>query len=303
MESLNVAETIKAITKDHLENRNGMLLGQCVSAVGWVNNTIPDTKNIVELPMTDVAAAGIVSGAALMGRRPIFVVRFQDFMILNGSALINFAAKSKELHGVPCPVFIRALASEGLGPCHSGTLHSIFMHFPGFRVYAPMTPSEYREVWKEYMEHDDPVFCSEHRDSFKIAYDNLRCRIPMSRPVLTVYTIGAARINTFEACRILLDNYNIQVNVVPILRLKPLDVDLCEDFDQRFQPKKALIIDSGYNICGAAQAVADYVHEETGWHCYTMGVKDQTKCYREDLQNATPSVDAIIERVLEICKK
>src|ERR1035437_1666806 len=112
MEHLTVAETIKAITKDHLENHNGMLLGQCITAVGWVNNTIPDTCNIVELPMTDVAAAGMACGAALMGRRPIFVVRFQDFMMLNGSALINFAAKTKELHGVACPVFIRALASE-----------------------------------------------------------------------------------------------------------------------------------------------------------------------------------------------
>ncbi|MBR1945946.1 MAG: hypothetical protein IJ846_06635, partial [Alphaproteobacteria bacterium] len=65
MENLTLAETIKAITRDHLENHNGLLFGQCVTAVGWVNGTVPDCKNIVELPMTDVAGAGFAVGAAL----------------------------------------------------------------------------------------------------------------------------------------------------------------------------------------------------------------------------------------------
>jgi acetoin:2,6-dichlorophenolindophenol oxidoreductase subunit beta len=56
-----LAETIKEITRIHLEQNNGLILGQCLSAVGWVNNTVPDCKNIVELPMSDVAAAGIAA--------------------------------------------------------------------------------------------------------------------------------------------------------------------------------------------------------------------------------------------------
>ena len=141
-----VAETIREISRKHLEENNGILLGECISAVGWVNNTVPNCKGIVELPMTDVAGAGIAVGAAMVGRRPIFVIRFQDFLSLNGSPLINYAAKSKDLHGRSTPIFIRALASEGLGPVHSGVLHSVFMHFPGFRVVSPMTPREYDEV-------------------------------------------------------------------------------------------------------------------------------------------------------------
>ena len=132
-----VAETICELSRRHLEENNGLLLGQCVSAVGWVNHTVPDCKGIVELPMTDVAGAGIAVGAAMVGRRPIFVIRFQDLLTLNGSPIINYAAKSKELHGRSTPIFVRALASEGLGPVHSGVLHGIFMHFPGLRVRPP----------------------------------------------------------------------------------------------------------------------------------------------------------------------
>ena len=98
MERRTVADTIREITRRHLTENNGLLLGESITAVGWVNNTVPNCTGIVELPMTDVAGAGIAAGAALAGRRPIFVIRFQDFLILNGSPLIFYAAKSKELH-------------------------------------------------------------------------------------------------------------------------------------------------------------------------------------------------------------
>ena len=49
------AETINEITRNHLTHGDGLLLGQCVTAVGWIGGTVPDCEGIVELPMTDVA--------------------------------------------------------------------------------------------------------------------------------------------------------------------------------------------------------------------------------------------------------
>src|SRR5262245_5400086 len=104
---MTTAETIKAITRDHLTAHGGLLLGQCVTAVGWIGGTVPDCEGIVEIPMTDVAGPGFAVGCALTGRRPIFVVRYQGFMWLNSSTLVNYAARSKSVWGVPVPIFIR----------------------------------------------------------------------------------------------------------------------------------------------------------------------------------------------------
>ena len=60
MGSKTVAEVIKQITKKHLCQDNGILLGQAITAIGWVNDTVPRCNNIIELPMADVAGAGIV---------------------------------------------------------------------------------------------------------------------------------------------------------------------------------------------------------------------------------------------------
>ena len=58
-----VAETIKELTKDHINKRNGKVIGQCLTAVGWVQNTVPpQKKGIIELPMTDLAGAGFAVG-------------------------------------------------------------------------------------------------------------------------------------------------------------------------------------------------------------------------------------------------
>ena len=115
-----LSETIKSITKDHLEQKRGRLYAQCVKAVGWIGGTVPDTVGIVELPTSDVSNGGIVVGAALAGERPIYVVRYQGFLAYNMITVLNYAAKSMEMWNTPCPVLVRALGMEGsMGPVAS----------------------------------------------------------------------------------------------------------------------------------------------------------------------------------------
>jgi acetoin:2,6-dichlorophenolindophenol oxidoreductase subunit beta len=293
-----VAETIKEITKYHLLKKNGLLLGQSITAVGWVNNTVPNCKGIVELPMTDVAGAGFAVGAALVGRRPFFVVRFQDFMILNGSPFIFFAAKIKELHGVSAPVFIRAIAAENFGPVHSGVLHSIFMHFPGFRVCSPMTPNDYKEVYKVYMQNDDPIFVSEHRTSYKSCIE-FKNRI-VKNSHITLYAISATRFEIEKASDILKKD-GINCNIVHLLWLKPFLVSstLLEPLKES---KLGLVVDAGHQICGASESIAYQLSEKSGLQVKALGLLDRTKCLCPPYQNMTPNADNIALAVKKMLK-
>lgn len=293
MAILTVAETIKEITRRHLAENNGMLLGQSVTAVGWVNNTVPDMPGIVELPMTDVAGAGIAVGAALAGRRPIFVVRFQDFLILNGSPLIFYAAKSKELHGQPAPVFVRAIAAEGIGPVHSGVLHSLFMHFPGFRVCAPMTPGEYRQVWADFMAHDDPMIVSEHRASYR----NPDEMPDMSRTHadVTLYAISSPRLELTQAAW-RLEAEGIRCNIVHLLWLKPFEVT-ARMLEPLRRSGRGLVIDAGHEIAGAARSIAYELTQASGLPVRALGLEDRTKCLCPPLQNKAPDADRIVATV------
>jgi acetoin:2,6-dichlorophenolindophenol oxidoreductase subunit beta len=300
MGSKTVAETIKEITFRHLTQGNGLLLGESISAVGWVNNTVPDCQGIVELPMTDVAGAGIAVGTALVGRRPIFVIRFQDFLILNGSPLIFYAAKLKELHGRSAPIFVRAIASDGLGPVHSGVLHSIFMHFPGFRVCSPMTPREYEDIWADYMNHDDPMIVSEHRESYANK-EELQDIIHTEKADITLYGISSARFQLQQAAaRLEKDGY--KCNAVHLCWLKPFNLTrkitepLCNS-------SLGLVVDAGYEIAGAAQAIACQLSRTTGVRVEALGLLDKTKCLCPPLQNRTPDAEKIYAAAKEYIKK
>jgi len=288
-----LAETIKDITRKHLLENNGILLGQAISAVGWVNDTVPDVKGIVELPMTDVAGAGIAVGAAMVGRRPIFVIRFQDFLMLNGSPLINYAAKSRELHGRPTPIFVRALAAEGIGPVHSGVLHSLFMHFPGFKVCAPMTPGEYLAAWQSFMNNEDPMIVSEHRESLGRTGE-LEDQVH-AKADITLYAISSPRLHLAEAARTLQTD-GITCNTVHLTQLKPFAAD-----ERLLEPLRAsgrgFVIDAGYEICGASRSIAYELAAATGLPVRALGLEDRTKCLISPLQNRAPDATRIVQRV------
>jgi len=298
MGAVTVADTIREISRRHLTENNGLLLGQSISAVGWVNNTVPDCEGIVELPMTDVAGAGIAVGAAMVGRRPIFVVRFQDFLILNGSQLIFYAAKSKELHGKSTPIFIRAIAADGIGPVHSGVLHGIFMHFPGFRVCAPMTPKEYEAVWADFMAHDDPMMVSEHRDSFGNT-EELEDVVSEGADI-TLYPISATRFQAVKAAA-LLAKEGIICNIKHILWLKPFVADRAM-IEPLIESRRGLVIDPGHEIAGASQAIAYELTQATGIPVKALGLMDATKCLCAPLQNRLPSAEEIARHARQLIR-
>ena len=294
MEQLTLGQTIKEITRKHLEH-GGLLMGQCITAVGWVNGTVPDCQNIVELPMTDVAGAGFAVGAALMGKRPIFVLRFQDFFTLNCNQFVHYAAIAKELHGVSVPVFIRCISMDNAGPVHSIVLHNIPMYFPGFVVMAPVTPGEYERVWQYYMEHDDPVFVSEHRRCYPLKEEMPDTVDPDAEIVL--YGISDARINLLEA-QDMLRQEGIKTSVMHIMQLKPFD---CDYYASALTgDKEGLVVDNGFPICGAARDFAYELSEKTGRVVHAMSCKDSVKCFNEEMRNGTPPAQEIYHKVKEI---
>ena len=292
-----VAETIKEITRVHLEQQNSLLFGQAITAVGWVNNTVPDCRGIVEFPMADVSNMGIACGAAIAGRRPIIVIRFQDFMWLNSSPLVNYAAKSKDIFGTSTPIFVRALAMENAGCTHSGVLHSLFMHMPGFRICSPMTPGEYERVWDDFMTHDDPMLVSEHRSSFK---NDQEFENSDHAADVTLVGISAARFNLAGAVE-LLARQELRCNVAHLVRLKPWD--LGPALAALENSRMAVVVDAGYETCGAAQAAAYELSWQTGKPAKALGLYDRSVGVSPASRNETPSAERIAEVVVQAWKE
>ena len=289
------AETIREITRKHLTENNGLLLGQCVTAVGWIGGTVPDCEGIAEIPMTDVAGPAFAVGCGLMGRRPIFVVRYQGFMWYNSSSLINYAAKSKQVWNRPCPIFIRSIAMEGNGIGHtaSSCVHSIFMHSPGLPIAAPMSPVEYQSVWDHFMSHDDPIYVSEHRRSFTSSLEMEN--IVQDQADITIIAISASRLNAIEAEKFLREQ-NIKCDLFHLVWLKPFQST--EEIIQSLKKTKVgLVIDSDFEISGASRSLAYELMHQTGVPVHALGLEDRVCGVATDLENITPSPEKIASTI------
>ena len=298
-----VAETIRNLSKKILDKNKGIVIGQCLSAVGWVQNTVPaQKKGIVELPMTDVAGAGFAVGAALAGIRPIFILRFQSFLWLNASPIINHAAKSKEIFGYGAPVFIRAIASEGpsSGPIHTNCYHSPFAHMPGLPICAPMTPKEYNKIWKKYLNNDSPMLVSEHRRSYKETIEFKDEINEDSR--LTLFLISASRFEV-DKIREKLQKRGTKIDVFHILWLKPFIVNK-KYIDSLKKTKIGLVVDSTYEICSVSEHISLKLMQKVNISkVFNYGMKDKSPGCSPSLLNGTPDSGMIVQKIIKLIKK
>jgi pyruvate/2-oxoglutarate/acetoin dehydrogenase E1 component len=164
---------------------------------------------------------------------------------------------------------------------------------PGLRVCSPMTPREYEQVWQDFMTHDDPVYCSEHRASFKNPSEFESTCHPAD---VTLIGVSAARFNLAEAAAILAAQ-GITCNTAHVMWLKPLD---CEAAVRALRHSRmGTVVDPAFETCGAAQSIAYTLMHETGRPVKVLGLLDRSVGVSPASTNPTPSAQRIADTVVE----
>ena len=298
-----VRETIKETSRNHIKKNNSLIFGQCLSAVGWVGGTVPELtekEGLVELSMADVANGGIVAGAGLSNRRPIYVIRYQGFNWFNASIILNYACKSKEIWNVPCPIFIRGIAMEGsIGPVAGSSQHSIYYKKPGIKIISPMTPKEYLIAYNDFMKNDDVMYVSEHRGSYtntKELDDYLDGDLD-----LILFPISITRFEAHKA-KIELEKEGYKIGIANILWIKPFSIK--KDWELAVIKSKfgGIVLDDDYTD-GVASNLAFQLIKKTKKNFEVMGLKDRSAGFSKTTDNLPPSCKEIIIKCKELINK
>ena len=298
-----VREIIKETSRDHIKKNKSLIFGQCLSAVGWVGGTVPELtekEGLVELSMADVANGGIVAGAGLSNRRPIYVIRYQGFNWFNASIILNYACKSKEIWNVPCPIFIRGIAMEGsIGPVAGSSQHSIYYKMPGIKIISPMTPKEYLIAYNDFMKNDEVMYVSEHRGSYtntKELDDYLDGDLD-----LILFPISITRFEAQKA-KIELEKEGYKIGIANILWIKPFSIR--KDWEQAVIKSKfgGIVLDDDYTD-GVASNLAYQLIKKTKKNFEVMGLKDRSAGFSKMTDNLPPSCKEIIIKCKELINK
>ena len=295
-----VKETIKSITRHHLEVEKSLCFGQCLTAVGWVGGTLPEMyedEGMVEVTTADVANGGFVVGAGLQGIRPIYVVRYQGFQWFNSPIIVNYAAKSKEIWDRPCPIFVRSIAMEGgMGPVAGSSHHSIYQRMPGTRILSPMSPSEYQFAYDQFMSEDEVYYISEHRRS----YENTKelHDVILEDSDIVLFPISITRFDAEEARKMLLDK-GIKASIIHQLWIKPFIFE--DKWKECLNKSKygGLVMDDDYEQ-GIASSIAHRMMIQSDKKVHTLGLEHRTAGFHKDSDNLPPSPEEIVNEVMEI---
>jgi pyruvate dehydrogenase E1 component beta subunit len=127
-------------------------------------------KRVIDTPIAELGFAGIATGAAMNGLRPIVDFMTFNFSLVAIDQIINSAAKVRQMSDgqFSMPIVFRGpTASAGqLGAQHSQAFESWYANCPGLKVVVPSNPYDAKGLLKAAIRDNDPVIFMESEQMY-----------------------------------------------------------------------------------------------------------------------------------------
>lgn len=274
-------------------------------------------ERVIDTPLSEAAILGAAVGAALVGMRPIAEMQFADFVTCGFNQLVSNAAKIHYRWHLPVPIVVR-LPSGGYihgGPYHSVSPEAWFFHVPGLKIVAPATPYDAKGMMKAAIRDNNPVLFLE----FKYLYRRSKGEVPENDYVveigrgavrrqgtdITLLSYGSTVQMALNAANQIAEEEGVQVKVVDLRSLQPLDADLILASVE--ETGKVLIVHED-NLTGGiggeiAALIADKAFEFLDAPVKRLGALDVPVPFAPPLEeHVLPNQAKIIELLRELSK-
>ncbi len=230
-------------------------------------------KRVIDTPITEYGFAGIGTGAAMGGLRPIVEFMTFNFAMQAIDHVINSAAKTNYMSGgqMRCPVVFRGPngAASRVGAQHSQNYAPWYANVPGLVVIAPYDASDAKGLLKAAIRSEDPVVFLENEliygRSFELPEldDHVlpigKARIMREGGDVTIvsYSIGVGL--ALEAAEVLAGE-GIEAEVLDLRTLRPLD--RAAVLASLAKTNRLVIAEEGWPQCSIASEVMALCMEE-----------------------------------------
>ena len=132
-------------------------------------------KRVIDTPITEYGFAGIGTGAAMGGLRPIVEFMTFNFAMQAIDHIINSAAKTNYMSGgqMRCPIVFRGPngAASRVGAQHSQNYGPWYASVPGLIVIAPYDSADAKGLMKAAIRSEDPVVFLENELVYGRSFD------------------------------------------------------------------------------------------------------------------------------------
>ena len=195
-------------------------------------------KRVIDTPITEHGFAGIATGAAFGGLKPIVEFMTFNFAMQAIDHIINSAAKTLYMSGgqMGAPMVFRGPngAAARVGAQHSQDYAAWYMQIPGLKVVMPYSASDAKGLMKTAIRDPNPVIFLENEimygksfdvpvmDDFTIPFG--KARIERAGDDVTIVSFGIGMTYALQAAEKLAED-GINAEVINLRTLRPMDTE------------------------------------------------------------------------------
>jgi len=230
-------------------------------------------RRVIDTPITEYGFAGVGTGAAMGGLRPIVEFMTFNFAMQAIDHIINSAAKTNYMSGgqMRCPIVFRGPngAASRVGAQHSQNYGPWYASVPGLIVIAPYDAADAKGLMKAAIRSEDPVVFLENElmygrsfdvpklDDFVLPIGKARIMREGKDVTIVSYSIGVGV--SLEAAEKLAEE-GIDAEVIDLRTLRPLDTETV--LESLKKTNRLVVVEEGWPTCSIASEIAAVVMEK-----------------------------------------
>ena len=273
-------------------------------------------KRVIDTPITEYGFAGIGTGAAMGGLRPIVEFMTFNFAMQAIDHIINSAAKTNYMSGgqMRCPIVFRGPngAASRVGAQHSQNYAPWYASVPGLVVIAPYDAADAKGLLKSAIRSQDPVVFLENELVYGRSFDvpvgehivpigKARTMRPGRDVTIVSYSIGVGV--ALEAAETLAAE-GIEAEVLDLRTLRPLDKGAV--LESLSRTNRLVIVEEGWPQCSIASEIMAIAMEDGFDHLDAPVARvtnaDVPLPYANNLEKlALVTAAATVEAVRKVC--
>ena len=223
-------------------------------------------KRVVDTPITEYGFAGVGTGAAMGGLRPIVEFMTFNFALQAIDHIVNSAAKTNYMSGgqMRCPVVFRGPngAAARVAAQHSQNFAPWYASVPGLVVIAPYSAADAKGLLKAAIRTEDPVVFLENEllygqkfdvpdvEDYVLPIGKAKVVRPGKDVTLVSYSIGVGV--ALEAAKQLLSE-GIDAEVIDLRTLRPLDKPTV--LQSLAKTNRMVVVEEGWPTCSISSEI------------------------------------------------
>jgi pyruvate dehydrogenase E1 component beta subunit len=230
-------------------------------------------KRVVDTPITEYGFAGLGTGAAMGGLRPIVEFMTFNFAMQAIDHIINSAAKTNYMSGgqMRCPMVFRGPngAAARVGAQHSQNYGPWYASVPGLVVIAPYSAADAKGLLKAAIRTEDPVVFLENELLYGQSFDvpdvedyvlpigKAKIVRPGKDVTIVSYSIGVGV--ALQAAEQLMHE-GISAEVIDLRTLRPLDKQAV--LTSLAKTNRLVVVEEGWPTCSISSEIMAICMEE-----------------------------------------